>query len=259
MKRAAYSSPRGLRWGVALAVVLLHVALLLALIRAFAPAFTARVADQVFGTVTVTVTTPPPVPPQPPSQAAPAPQSAEAAAAAGKQAVPRPVAAPRPKIVVATQAAAPVVGQGSANASGARDAGSGTGAGGQGSGTGAGSAGTGQGGGGVAAKAVKLAGDINSARDYPQATREQRLGDYVIVALTVGIDGRVKGCRVHRASRDSQADQITCRLATERFRFRPATDAAGRATESIFGWQQRWFGPAEKNQTRLEPAAGSGI
>lgn len=247
MKRAAYSSPRGLRWGVALIVVLLHVALLLALIRAFAPDFTTRVTEQVFGTVTVTVTTPPPAPtPAPqPAPAVSAPQPPGAAAAAGKQAVPRPIAAPSPKIVVATQAAAPVLGQGSANAAGARDAGAGTGAGGQGSGTGAGAAGTGQGGGGVATKPAKLAGDINSARDYPEATREQRLGDYVIVALTVGTDGRVKSCRVHRASRDSQADQITCRLATERFRFRPATDATGRAIESVFGWQQRWFGPTE--------------
>ncbi|MEJ5975173.1 TonB family protein [Novosphingobium sp. PS1R-30] len=251
MRRAAYSSPRGLRWGVALVVVLLHVALLLALIRAFAPDFTARVADQVFGTVTVTVTTSPPPPaPTPLAQpAAPslAPQPEAPAAAAGRQAVPRPIAAPSPQIVIASQAAAPVAGPGSTNASGAGDAGAGTGARGQGSGTGAGSSGMGQGGGGAASKAVKLAGDINSARDYPEATREQRLGDYVVVALTVGVDGRVKGCRIHRASRDSQADQITCRLATERFRFRPATDATGRASESVFGWQQRWFGPAEKN------------
>jgi protein TonB len=157
-----------------------------------------------------------------------------------------PIAAPSARVVLATQPAAPIAGQGSAATSGASDAGAGTGAGGQGLGTGAGTAGNGLGGGG-AAKAVKIAGDINSARDFPKATREQRLGDYVIVALTVGIDGRVKACRVHRASRDPQSDQITCRLATERFRFRPATDANGNAIESIYGWQQRWFDPREKN------------
>ena len=101
-------------------------------------------------------------------------------------------------------------------------------------------------GGGGAGKAVKIAGDINSARDYPPATREQRLGDYVIVALTVGTDGRVSNCRIHRPSKDPQSDQITCRLATERFRFRPATDAAGNPVESVYGWRQRWFAPSEK-------------
>ena len=247
MTRADISSPRGLRLGVVLLVAALHVVLVLALIRAFAPEFTARMADQVLGTFTVTVTTPPPEPPPP--AAKPTSQAAEpagAAAAAGKRSVAKPVAAPSPKIVIATQSAPPVAGKGRDASSGARDAGLGTGAGGQGAGTGSGADGSGQGGGG-AAKAVKIAGDINSTRDYPAATREQRLGDHVVVALTVGTDGRVKGCRVHRASKDPQADQITCRLATERFRFRPATDSAGNPIESIYGWQQRWFAPKEKD------------
>lgn len=245
MTRADLSSPRSTRLLVALVVGLLHVALVLALVRAFAPEFTAQVAEQVVGALTVTVTTPPPKPPPAPK---PVPQAAEragAAAAAGKRAVPQAVAAPSPRIVLATQAAAPVAGPGSDNGAGARDAGRGTGAGGQGNGTGSGNAGNGQGGGG-GSKAVKIAGDINSARDYPAATRELRLGDYVIVALTIGTDGRVKDCRVHRPSRDPQSDEVTCRLANERFRFRPATDSAGNPVESIYGWQQRWFEPTQK-------------
>ena len=244
MTRADFPSPRGTRLRVALLVAALHVALVLALIRAFAPEFTARVADQVLGTFTVTVISPPPAPPPP--AAKPADEPAGAAAAAGKRSVAKPVAAPSPRIVIATQPAPPVAGQGQDNSSGARDAGMGTGAGGQGAGTGSGAGGNGQGGGG-AAKVVKIAGDINATRDYPAATREQRLGDYVIVALTVGTDGRVKGCRVHRASKDPAADQITCRLATDRFRFRPATDSAGNPVESVYGWQQRWFAPKENN------------
>lgn len=247
MTRARFSPSRRPRWGVVLGVVVLHVALVLALVRAFAPELGARVADRVLGTVTVTVTTPPPPPSPRASPEAHAAERAGAAAAAGRRAEAQPVAAPSPRIVIATPPAAPIAGQGRDNSAGARDAGTGTGAGGQGSGTGSGAGGTGRGGGGGAAKAVKIAGDINSARDYPKATREQRLGDYVIVALTVGTDGRVKGCRVHRASRDPQSDQITCRLATDRFRFRPATDAAGDPIESVYGWQQRWFGPDEKN------------
>jgi protein TonB len=61
--------------------------------------------------------------------------------------------------------------------------------------------------------------------------------------LTVGTDGRVRSCRIHKPSPDAEADAITCRLARERFRFRPATDRAGNPIESEFGWQQRWFAP----------------
>ena len=88
-----------------------------------------------------------------------------------------------------------------------------------------------------------IAGDINAARDYPAASREQRLGDYVIIALTVSVDGRAKACRIHRPSRDPAADQITCRLAQQRFRFRPATNARGEPVESTYGWRQAWFPP----------------
>ncbi|MBV1688700.1 TonB family protein [Novosphingobium sp. G106] len=251
MTRADISSPRGTRLGVALAVAALHIALVLALVRAFAPEFTARVADQVFSTLTVTVTSPPPQPKSPTTKpTAQAPLAAGAAAEAGRHDEATPIAAPTPRIVIATQPAPSVAGQGRDNSSGARDAGSGTGADGQGAGTGAGAGGSGQGGGGVAVKTVKIAGDINSTRDYPPATRELRLGDYVIVALTVGTDGRVKDCRVHRASKDPASDQITCRLAIDRFRFRPATNAAGDPVESIFGWQQRWFEPDEKKRPK---------
>jgi protein TonB len=244
MTRAGFS-PRGMRPGVALVVALLHVALVFALVRAFAPELGARVAGQVLDAITVTVTAPPPKPPPPAAPMPQAPERAGAAAPAGAKSEAMPIAAPSARIVLATQAAAPVSGQGSAATAGASAAGSGTGAGGQGTGTDAGNAGNGAGSGG-ASKAVKIAGDINSARDYPPATRELRLGDYVIVALTVGTDGRVEACRVHRPSRDPQSDQITCRLASERFRFRPATDAAGKPVESIYGWRQWWADPREK-------------
>ncbi len=101
-------------------------------------------------------------------------------------------------------------------------------------------AGTGKGtGNGAGQGAEKLSGEIR-ASDYPEASRPLRIGDYVIVALTVGTDGRVQSCRIHRPSRDTQADAITCSLARERFRFRPATDAAGHAVEAEFGWRQSW-------------------
>lgn len=234
MARPDLSPPRRTRLGIAVLVVALHLLAVLALIRAFAPRFSAEAVERVTAVFTLEVT--PPDPPKP----SPAPEKRpDPAGAAGRKAVPREAAVIRPTIVVASpRPAPPLAGKGDSDAAGTRDAGAGTGAGGPGSGTGAGGGG---------AKAAKIAGDINSARDYPRKTRELRLGDHVVVALTVGIDGRVRSCRVHRPSRDPEADRITCRLATERFRFRPAADAQGRPVESVYGWQQRWYASPGKD------------
>ena len=171
---ADLTAPRETRWLVVALVAMIHVSVILGLVRAFAPDFTAKVAEQVLSTFTVTVTTSPtPKPPPPPKE----PEKAGKAAEIGKKAVPREAAAPKARIALATQAAPPVAGRGSANSAGAGDAGQGTGAGGQGSGTGSGNGGAGQGGGGIAAKAVKIAGDISSARDYPRESRDLRIGE----------------------------------------------------------------------------------
>ena len=238
MSRADLSAPKRTRYLVMALVALIHVVLVLGLIRAFAPDFAATVTDSVLATFSIA--NPPPLPPPPSPQQL---QKAGAVAEAGKKAVPREEKQPRPKIAIAMpRPAPPVAAKGPDNSAGARDAGTGTGAGGPGNGTGAGFGGNGQGG-GAAMKAVKIAGDINSARDYPRDSSDLRIGDSVIVALTVSTDGRVKACRVQRASRDAQANQITCRLAMARFRFRPAMDANGNPVESTYGWQQRWFYP----------------
>ena len=238
---ADLSAPPPVRLGAFVAVALLHVLAAIALVRAFAPDFVSKAVEQVVATFSVTITAQPPSPePVPP----PAPQGGEVAGkagAAGKRAVPREVMAPRLRVAIARpQAAPPATSTGSADSSGAREAGAGTGAGGAGMGTGSGGSGNGQGAGG-GDKAVKIAGEINSARDYPVATRDLRIGDHVIVWLTVGTDGRPTACRVARASRDAEADAITCKLALVRFRFRPATDANGQPVVSTYGWQQRWF------------------
>jgi periplasmic protein TonB len=46
---------------------------------------------------------------------------------------------------------------------------------------------------------------------------------------------------VIRPSPDPEADAIVCRLAEQRFRFRPATDAAGNPVPATYGWRQEWF------------------
>lgn len=242
---ADISAPASARIGVIAAVLLLHVLVVLALIRGLAPDFSAAVVRDVTAAFTVTMPTPVPTPTPTPETGDANPAGNEGAA--GRKAQPRPAEAPRPKVAIAPKSAPPVAGKGTENAAGARDSGEGTGAGKVGSGTGAGGSGDGQGAGG-AARAVKIAGDINSSRDYPGAGRAERRGSQVVVALTVGTDGRVRGCRVVRASSNAEADRITCALASSRFRFRPATDRSGNPVESVYGWQQRWFDPRVESE-----------
>lgn len=243
MSGADLKPRRQTRVAVVLLVVLLHLALVVVLIRAFAPEFAATTIGSLTRTFDIPLKPPPPDPPLPsPMPRSASPQEKGAAGSPGKRAEPRPIAAPQPAVRIATTEAPIIAGSGPDNASGAQDAGAGTGAGGTGEGRGAGGNGSGSGGGGgIAAKPVKIAGDINSARDYPSESRELRLGSQVVVALRVGTDGQVKGCRVLQASPDAEADRITCRLATERFRFKPARDARGNAVEAEYGWRQRWF------------------
>jgi len=240
MTEADLTAPRRVRLRAASLAVALHLIAVAVLIRAFAPELGATILSPATQSFDIVIRAPKPRAEPEPTPSAPRAQ--DEAAPAGKKAEPRAVAAPRPTIVLAPTVAPPVAGSGAADTAGAQDTGEGTGAGGQGIGTGAGSGGAGSGGGG-AAKAVKIAGDIVSARDYPRATRELRLGSAVTIALTVSTDGRVSQCRVVGPSRDPEADHITCRLATERFRFRPALDDAGRPVTTVYGWQQRWFTP----------------
>ena len=228
--------PRRVRLGVILLVALLHLLAILALIRAFAPDFAAQAVESITRTFTVTITAPPP-PPEPPAE----PKPAGAAGAAGKQAVPRAAKAEPPKIEIARVPAPRASSTGSADTSGARDAGSGTGAGGTGSGTGSGSGGSGQGGG--ASKPVHISGRIDRAADFPipPGGREARIGKAVILALTISPEGRAVACRIYQSSGLADTDAVTCRLAQERLRFRPALNAAGEPVTGMFYWQQKFF------------------
>lgn len=94
-------------------------------------------------------------------------------------------------------------------------------------------------------KPVQIAGSISSTRDYPPDRDLHRIGLSVTIAFTVRIDGRISDCHVLHPSGDAEADTITCRLALERFRFRPATNGAGDPVESRYGWKQSWFRPSD--------------
>jgi len=234
-----YAPPRKVRWGTLVLVGLLHLAVLAGLVRAFAPDLTAVVGEKATSLVTVTITTPPEPSPSPSPE--PSQRDEGAAGEEGKKATPREVSAPPARIPRPTPAPR-ASSTGTANQSGGAQQGAGTGAGGDGNGTGSGRFGNGQGGIAVT-KPVKIAGDINDARDYPTPPggREVRRGQEVIVYMTVGVDGRARNCRVTKPSPDVEADRITCRLAEERFRFRPAQDADGNLVAAEYGWRQRWF------------------
>ncbi len=225
------------RWWVIALVALGHVLAFYGLVRAFAPDAVASVERSVLSTFNVTITAPPP-----PRAAEPEPDEG-AAGEAGKQAVPTPVTAPTPRQTLASPIPVPRASStGAANSSGARDSGAGTGAAGSGLGTGSGRGGGGQGGVAVT-KPVKIAGDINSASDFPvpPGGRQARFGTSVTVYMTVGTDGRASNCRVVRPSPDREADAIVCRLAEQRFRFRPAMDSQGNPVPATYGWRQEWF------------------
>jgi protein TonB len=95
----------------------------------------------------------------------------------------------------------------------------------------------------AATKPVHISGSIDNARDYPvpPGGRGARQGTEVIVRVTVGTDGRARGCTVYRPSPDAEADRITCQLVESRLGFRPAMDGEGNPVAAPFYWRQRWF------------------
>lgn len=149
---------------------------------------------------------------------------------------PKPIIPPPQPIIVA---AAPKAGDGQQSQAGtASTPGPGTGVGGAGDGLGSGGHGTGRGGGG--SRPVWQSGTI-SDRDYPRSASSARRGGDVEVRFTIQPSGRVSGCRIHRSSGDAALDATTCRLIEQRFRFRPATNDAGVAISSSYGWRQSWW------------------
>ena len=232
-----YAPSRRPRWGTLALVALLHLAALAGLVRVFAPDFTTTAIEKATSLVTVTITAPPEPEPSPdPSPEGDGGTTGEE----GREATPREVAAPEaplPRARPAPRASS----SGAQDSSGAGEQGPGPGAGGGGEGTGSGGAGDGQ---GSKARPLELtSGAIDNARDYPipPGGRQVRRGHDVVIELTVDPDGRVRNCHITDPSPDPEADAITCRLASDRFVFRPRLNAAGEPVSGLFRWRQRWF------------------
>lgn len=219
------------------AVAALHIVVIAALVSAFGAAVVVQTVKSI-AAFDVTAPPPPPLPETPP----PAPQPQAAAAPPAPTSTPRPHPVPSPRIVVKPQPAPAVASTAAAAMSGASTAGAGNGGDGQGIGTGSGGRGSGSGG-GVVRRAEKVAGELRT-RDFPSSGVGERDGRFIVVRYVVGTDGRVKNCRVVQSSGSAEADAITCKLIEQRFRYRPAEDAAGTPVQDETGWKQWWWRPA---------------
>ena len=121
---------------------------------------------------------------------------------------------------------------------GAAGLGNGTGSGNGGNGPGAGN-GDGDGGG---TDAEWTGGKIKNG-DYPKAVREAHFSGTTVTEVAVGTNGRPTGCRVIRTSGSRTLDVTTCQLIMQRFKFKPARNAAGQATNGSIEYEQEWDAP----------------
>jgi protein TonB len=222
---------RAMGLAVAIGVNVLLFVLILTLSRDVAPALLRGP-----GLTTFDITQPPPPAPPPPDTK---PAGASAPPSRGETKAPSPPTPPRP--LPKPTPAQPSIDAGSQSASGAgAAAGSGAGQGGQGTGTGSGGSGTGNGAG--ATPPVHVAGALTDA-DYRRSGLPQGAAGTVLISFRVRANGTVDRCSTVRSSGYAIIDRETCRLVQQRFRFRPARDAAGNPIDytlrTDFTWRPR--------------------
>lgn len=188
------------------------------------------------------------------------PAKADSTAAKGRPSPPNlrnkatQVVAPPPRlpplIVPPPIVTAPRAGIGSAAQSGASDRlGPGQGAGGIGDGDGGGGNGDGAGEGDDDAltRPLQIRGRLRFS-DLPPDLREAKTGGELKLQYRIGIDGRVSDCRILASSGRPELDATTCRLITERFRFKPSRNRAGEPVASIMVETHGWYFPPEQAQ-----------
>ena len=178
-----------------------------------------------------------PPPPQPPLPRQISERARDKEGAAGRKALPTPVVAPPPKIVVPYTppvTAAPVASTGSTASAGAATAGSGTGAGGSGSGLGGG--GRGDYSGFTPARMLNKIPD----REYRRISGGRIPRGSAAIKFRVNADGRTANCRIVRSSGDPTVDAIVCDAATRYLRFMPARDPDGRAIAQEMSYTPTW-------------------
>ena len=70
--------------------------------------------------------------------------------------------------------------------------------------------------------------------DYPKDALAQKQGGTVVVRLTTDQSGKVTSCAVVLTSGVTSLDDVTCRTALKRARYKPAIGADGRRTSATF-------------------------
>lgn len=91
-----------------------------------------------------------------------------------------------------------------------------------------------------------------SSDDYPnEALRKNETGT-VSVQLTIDPDGRVSDCQIKLSALSPSLDAATCRVLSERARFEPARNRAGRAVTDKYSQRITWKIPAAD----AEPVGG---
>jgi periplasmic protein TonB len=86
-------------------------------------------------------------------------------------------------------------------------------------------------------------GDWVKRKDYPSAAAFAQRGGTVGFRVMVDRKGRVSGCEITLSSRWPDLDAATCELVTKRARFKPATDAKGKATDGYYSSRVHWMIP----------------
>ena len=227
------------RMASVVAVIVIHLALGLALLRGLGVELPRAVGDTL---TTFNVIPPPPPPPErkvePEHRASPRKEGA--ASPPNLRAKATPIVAPPPivpPILPPPVVSAPVAGIGAAASAGAAPVrGPGSGSGGIGNGTGSGGAGNGDGGGGGSPLRL-LSEKVRFPNDIPYRGIER---ETVQLVFTVGVKGRVTDCRVTVPSGNGPLDRVVCDSIRRGLRYRPATDAQGRPVPTEVDGEQTW-------------------
>ena len=76
--------------------------------------------------------------------------------------------------------------------------------------------------------------------DYPVEALQKGVEGTVHFVLDVGPSGRATVCRIEQTSGSELLDQMTCRLALRRAKFRPAQDENGKPTTGSWASSATW-------------------
>ena len=106
-------------------------------------------------------------------------------------------------------------------------------------------------------EAKPIAGIVSLFRyeDYPAEALAKGEQGTVHFRLSIGTDGRVSQCAVTQSSGHLSLDQTTCRIMSDRARFRPARDADGKPTTGTAESRVTWRLPDETESVRMQPPA----